>query len=205
MDNNDQLLLDNQLFPVVNLFKYLFQKKYAFLFPYEGFERAGFCNRYIIVGGNGLVRLSVPLAGGRNQKGNFKDVHISYSDNWQVKHWRTLESCYNKSPFFEHYRNDVENFFTSKQKYLFDWNLSILFWLKNVLKFRAEIEIVGTVPEGIEDVRKKWSPRNFQNDETVMRYPQVFEDKVGFKANLSILDMLFNLGPQASEFLKNLS
>src|SRR5437868_1373344 len=101
MSIKDNFLTENQLFPVVYSFKYWFKKKYAFLFPYGGFERSGFCNRYVIAGSNGLIQLSVPLTGGRNQKKNFKDVQISYNDNWPLKHWRTLESCYNKSPFFE--------------------------------------------------------------------------------------------------------
>jgi WbqC-like protein family len=200
-----KIIIENQIFPVVNSFKYLFKKEYACLFPYEGFERAGFCNRYIVAGSNGLVQLSVPLAGGRNQKRNFRDVPISYNDNWQLQHWRTLESCYNKSPFFEYYREDLKNFFAYRQEYLFDLNLSILFWLKSILKFSAEVEIVENVPEGVEDLRNKWSPRNFQKDECLIKYPQVFEEKIGFQKNLSILDLLFNVGPEASELLKKLS
>jgi hypothetical protein len=183
----------------------LFEKTNVYLFSCDRFDKAGFSNRYIIVGSNGLIQLSIPLAGGRNQKELFKDVRISYRENWQLRHWRTLEACYNKSPFFEFYRDDLKQLFFKQEKFLFDWNVAMLLWLKKVLKFPAIITVTKICPEGAEDARGKLKPSNFQDQNFPIRYPQVFEARIGFKKNVSILDLLFNTGRQASEFLKKLS
>jgi WbqC-like protein family len=205
MSSNKDFLIDNHCFPLISSIKCLFVKTNVFLFLCDRIEKAGFSNRYVIIGSSGLIKLSVPIVGGRSQKKYFKDVRISYNENWQVKHWRTLESCYNKSPFFEFYREDVKKFFTKREDFLFDWNLSILLWLKEVLKFPAIITVTENYPEGTEDFRRKSAPSNFQEQEFLIRYPQVFEERVGFIKNVSILDLLFNTGPQASEYLKKLS
>lgn len=171
----------------------------------EDYRKMSFRNRFVVAGSNGIIPLSVPLVMGRNQKLPFKNVRISYQQNWQLMHWRTLTSCYNRSPFFEYYKNDVEAFFAKQWVFLFDWNLAILNWLQKILNFPAEIIVSEQIPEDTEDLREKWLPKNFQKGDLEIRYPQVFESKIGFQKNLSILDLLFNMGPHAANVLNSSS
>lgn len=168
-----------------------------------------FRNRCIVAGSHGLINLSVPVENGRNQKAPFKDVRISYKDGWQKQQWVTLLSCYNKSAFFEFYRDGLEKLFTGKIEFLFDLDLEILQWLKGVLQFTAGIVVLDD-PAFLEhraeitDYRNRWLPKNYDQpalNTFAQRYYQVFEERIGFKQNLSILDLLFNEGPNARNLL----
>ena len=212
--DNLYLVIDLQYFACVNYINNLFKNTHVEIFASGSYKKMSFRNRCIVAGSNGLVGLSVPLENGRDQKALFKDVRISYRDAWQTQHWRTLTSCYNKSAFFEHYRDGVEQFFLKKEPFLFDLNLQILAWLKTVLKFPAEIQVLDgpvevDLQENVTDLRDKWLPKNFQDDfstggesPTPLKYFQVFESRIGFQPNLSILDLLFNEGPNAATLLR---
>jgi len=195
------MVVENQLFPLINWIKFSFSSKYIILLAGEPYKKMSFRNRYVLAGSNGLITLTVPLEKGRNQKVLFKQVRIFKDGKWQLTHWRTITSCYNKTPYFEHYASALEKLFTDKYEFLFEWNFSILQWLKDVLKFPAELIVLDKVPEDAEDFRDKWRPKNFQDDPLVTRYPQIFEARIGFQNNLSILDMLFNVGPNAAKLL----
>lgn len=204
MDSNKMLLTEIQYFPLVNWFKYSFQNKHIKILSCERYRKMSFRNRTPICGSNGLINLSVPLQKGRNQKFIFRDVRIAYTDKWQLNHWRGILSCYSKSPFFEFYQDDLEKIFQRQDIFLFDLNIEILVWLKKVLKFPGEIEVINEEDFKIDpeyDCRDKWLPRNFQEDTHVIKYPQVFEDRIGFQKNVSILDLLFNVGPAAKDLL----
>jgi len=202
MTYNDSIIIENQPFPLITWIKYLFCKKHIVLLSSESYCKMSFRNRFVVSGSNGLIQLSIPLINGRDQKIRFKDVRICYEEKWQLMHWRTIISCYNRSPYLEHYRDELEKFFTNRWEFLFDWNLATLDWLKQVLKFPGELK-VATQPSdmNIEDGRNKWVPKNFQQADLGIRYAQVFEQKIGFQNNLSILDLLFNTGPKARNLL----
>ena len=208
MDFSNCLFIENQYFPIVNWFKYSFGKKYIVLPSCEMYQKMSFRNRTVICGSNGLIHLSVPIEKGRNQKLPFKEVKISYRENWQLNHWRSIVSCYGKSPFFSFYEYELQKFFTGKQVFLFDLNLEIVEWLKGVLKMPAEIVVDdgGLTARGdtkCDNMTNRWLPKNFQEGENEIKYVQVFEDRIGFQPNLSILDLLFNTGVEAGALLKN--
>lgn len=172
----------------------------------ETFQKMSFRNRMVVAGSNGLVHLSVPLEKGRDQRQPLRDVRVSYSLPWQVQHWRTMESCYSRSPFFEYYRDWLEGFYSRKPVFLIDLNREIMGWLAAVLKIPGEWSetadfILQYSPE-ITDLRSRWLPRNFQEQEPSIRYHQVFEDRIGFQPNLSILDLLFCTGPETASLLR---
>ncbi len=210
-NNKSNLLVENQYFPCTNWIKLLFWQTHINITPFEPYRKMSFRNRCVVAGSNGLVSLSVPVENGRNQRVPFKDVRISYRENWQTQHWRTLTACYNNSAFFEFYRDGLEQLFLKKEVFLFDLDICILFWLKKALRLDCKIDILadmGTYDiEGLLDMRDKWLPKNFQDGETqagelAHRYFQVFENKIGFQPNLSVLDLLFNEGPNAHTWLK---
>lgn len=166
-----------------------------------------FRNRCMVAGSNGVVHLSVPLEKGRGQKELMKDVRISHSANWQLQHWRTIESCYSRSPFFEFYRDAVWGLLEKKETFLLDMNMRILEWIKSTLKFPGKLVLTDeyhkSYPPDAIDLRNTMLPKNYQLSGTGMRYTQVFEDRIGFVPNLCILDLLFCCGPNAKTILKD--
>jgi len=155
MNYNASIILDNQSFPIINWINFLFSKKYIILLSGEDYQKMTFRNRYILAGSNGIISLSIPLINGRNQKVCFKEVRIANNEKWQLTHWRTITACYNKSPFFEYYKESLQKFFVQRWEFLFDWNLSVLEWLHAVLKFPGELIVLENSLGEVEDRRNR--------------------------------------------------
>ncbi len=204
---NKELLIESQYFGSVNYINTLFQFSNIEIEQYETYQKMSFRNRCVVVGSNGLVNLSVPLEKGRGQKLAMKDVRISYSENWQKRHLRTIESCYSRAPFFEFYRDGVWKLLGKSQPFLLDLNMGILNWLKTVLKIPANIslstEYQDPVPQNLYDLRNQFLPKNYLDQPTGLQYTQVFEERAGFMPNLCILDLLFCCGPEAKLLMVN--
>jgi hypothetical protein len=170
------------------------------------FKKMSFRNRYVIAASNGLTSLTIPIRGGREQKTVVKQIEIDRTTNWPIKHWRSISSAYRKAPFFPYYEEEVKNLVFNPDDNLFEFNIAIITKLCNTLK----INIFEGFTERIEkektdyDLRDKFLPRNFQEDgdQWAPRYSQVFEDRIGFQPNLSILDLLFCQGPNAKNLLE---
>lgn len=201
------LLVENQLFPSVNYFKNLSICKNLLIELCESYQKMSFRNRYVIYGANGLIHLSVPVAGGREQKKIITEVEIDFADNWHVKHWRAILSSYSKAPFFDYYATAVKGLIFSKVKLLSDYNTDALNWCLATLKMQPEIFFTSDykkIYEDVVDYRNIILPKNFQlRMEHLSKYPQVFEDRFGFQANLSILDLIFNEGPNARHVIES--
>lgn len=199
-------LIEIQFFAPVDVFKILIKEKHIKIEQYERFKKMSFRNRCIILGANGLVSLTVPIEGGREQKALIRDVKIDNSEPWPRTHLRSLVSAYSKAPFFEYYFREIEVLLNSNEKFLFDLNLKIISFLIKSLKINATIELTSECRleySNANDMRNKILPKNFQKDKEHWKpkYFQVFEDKWGFQPNLSILDLLFCEGPNAANLL----
>jgi hypothetical protein len=203
---NKCLIIENQYFGAISYIKILFQFSNIKIEQYESYQKMSFRNRCMVAGSNGVIDLSVPLEKGRGQRELMKDVRISHSANWQVQHWRTIESCYSRAPFFEFYRDGVWQLLEKKEMFLLGLNLRILDWLKTVLKFPGEISLTDAYqkqyPPGTADLRDAVLPKNHREQQPRFMYTQVFEDRTEFIPNLSILDMLFCCGPETQNLLK---
>jgi len=176
--------------------------------PYEPFRKMSFRNRCTLLGPNGPVNLSIPLIGGRGQKREMKEVRISTTERWQIRHWRTLTSCYNHSPWFEYFRDELDILYTRPFTFLMDWNLTCFHWVADKMSIPTPISLLSApLPpdpgSGWDDWRGYLMPATLHgNFPVVHRYPQVFEDRFGFVPHLSILDLLFCMGPSALQTLQ---
>lgn len=207
MNNKTIVVIDNQLFPCFNYIRELSTCKHIKLEKYEGFQKMSFRNRYLIAGANSIMNLTIPVKGGREQKTLITEVRIDNSINWQIKHWRSLTSAYRKAPFFEFYYQEIKKLLFSEEELLFTFNFNILNWLCKTLKINAEIEFTESFIVHYEeeaDYRNYFTPKSFQEN-TINRFPhysQVFEDRLGFQPNLTIIDAIFCEGPNAVDLLK---
>ncbi len=202
-------IVEIQYFTTIDTVKTLIEKKHVRIEQYEHFQKMSFRNRCIISTANGLTLLTVPIKGGREQKALIRDVKINNSEPWQRTHMRTLISAYSKAPFFHYYICDIEILLNSTEKYLFDLNLKILSFIIKVLKIKVSVQLTSEYKlEYLDalDMRNKILPKNFQKDRENWkpRYSQVFEDRLGFQPNLSILDLLFCEGPNAINLLTSI-
>ncbi len=173
---------------------------------YDNFVKQTFRNRCIITGPNGTQVLTVPVEKNAKGKTCMKDVRISDHGNWRHLHWNALESSYGKSPFFEYYADDLHPFFERKWDFLFDYNEEIrqtvcqLLQIESKVTFSSEYLHGEHVADGILDMRPLAEPSVLEQ-QSCAPYYQVFAQRHGFTPNLSILDLLFNLGPEALVYL----
>lgn len=201
------LIIENQCFPCIDYMKKLIVNTHVKIELCESFQKMSFRNRFIISGPNGLQSLTIPIKGGREQKTAIKDVLIDNSTNLKLKHWKSLLSIYSKAPFFEFYEVELRELLFSEEEFLFQFNIKILNWLCNSLKISSIIQFTEDfIVEYKNDVdcRNHFLPRSFQlnSENWKPRYAQVFEDRIGFQPNLSIIDLLFSEGPNSINLLK---
>jgi len=172
------------------------------------FKRSSYRNRMIIAASNGPIQLSIPLIGGRSIKSRYKEVEIDNKSNWQRDHFRTLSTAYGNSPYFMFYRDELEQLFQKKPSLLYEWNLLCLSWVLKKMKIekKLEHELIHENNSSQTSFVDLYSPQNFNGQPTIISvtYNQVFEDKTGFLANLSVLDLLFNEGAHSKQVLLNM-
>ncbi len=169
-------------------------------------------NRCNIVGANGVQALSIPIVKPSGVKCLTKDIEISSHTDWQRLHWHAIRSAYGSTPFFEYYQDDFAPFYEKKHRYLFDLNEELRQLLCRLLQLDTPVSYTDSYKEIFEpnevDLReaihpKKPIPTEWQTL-TSTPYYQVFSQKHGFVADMSIIDLLFNLGTEAPLVLHGL-
>lgn len=170
----------------------------------DNYQKQTYRNRCDIYGANGKLTLTIPVSYTQKNRQRYKDVTISTSENWQVQHLKSLDSAYRMSPFYEFYIDDVMPLFQTEFKYLLDINLKCFEILSECLEINTPFNISKTYAPSENEANdfrhlvnaKKNTPIHFE------KYTQVFTEKHGFLSNLSILDLLFNEGPNAVNYLQ---
>lgn len=205
------ILLELHYFPSIQWFSKFFLHPTVILEQHENYVKRSFRNRAHIASANGLLRLSIPLAKGKNQQQNIRAVRISYEEHWQQKQWTAICSAYGNAPFFEYYIDDFQALFEQKKEFLFEHNLKVLQTIFFVLDFKPPIQLSqGYLTEeyiGMSDFRNKITPKTFDREQDAryqnIPYQQVFAEKNGYLPNLSILDLIFCKGPETLSILEN--
>ena len=199
-------MLSNPLLPTaylapISYYAILLQNPNCSIEMHEHFIKQSIRNRCDIYSANGKLRLSIPKERKGSSKTIIENLKISYKQDWQKQHWYAIESAYNSSPFFEYYKDELKPFFEEKEKYLVNFNskiqnliISMLHQensLKNTMKYFHKGDFL--------DLRNHTWELKKQKE-----YDQVFMEKKGFISNLSILDLLFNIGPESADYLHNI-
>lgn len=169
----------------------------------DNYQKQSYRNRTEIYGANGPMTLTVPVNYTQKNRQLYKEVKIANENNWQQLHLKSLQSAYRMSPFFEYYIDDLIPLFETSFDYILDFNLKCFEVLQDCLQLNitpTHTETFEKVPEGKKDLRSLVS-RNYKTN-TFGRYTQVFSQKHGFISNLSVLDAVFNEGPNIEMYLK---
>lgn len=203
MNSEDSILLDCEYFPNIAWGQYFYKTDKVIIEQHEFFVRNSYRNRCVLMGPNGIVQLSVPLEGGRNQKCLMKDIRISYNEKWQHVHWKTIQSNYRRSPYFEYFEADIHAFFQQEYTYLLDLNLASVHLILKIGKLKRKLPLSDSFsPYNLEfDTRTLFSPKNLKEAFSHKPYIQTFEAKQGFVGNLSLLDLALHTGTGMWDYL----
>ena len=200
------VLLSTTYFGPIQWYQKLYRAEEVFIERCESFQKQTYRNRCIIATTNGLQALTVPVE--RDQGDLISSLRISDHGNWRHLHWNALKSAYGESPFFDYYQDDIRPFFEQRWDHLFDFNEAIREKMCELLDIQPKVNYtemftIEPTANNIINYRSAIRPKhpNPDPDFTPKRYYQVYEQKHGFLPNLSILDLLFNMGPESIFYL----
>ncbi len=208
MKTTQSILLSSTYLGPLEYYAWLIQHNKVYIDKEEHYIKQTYRNRCVIYTANGKQSLTVPVIKVNGNHTKIKDIQISSQQDWQKVHWRSIVSAYNHSPFFLYYRDELEPFYTKTFKYLLDYNhelLEILFYLLDInIKITYTEKFIEKDNYRFIDLRNHFSPKKENPDMVFPAYTQVFEVTHGFIPNLSIIDLLFNEGPNTVEYLKRM-
>ena len=201
-------LLQTTYFGPVQWYQKLKRYDHCVIEQYDSYQKQTYRNRCVIATANGLQALTVPVDHSPLTIDHVqcKDLRISDHNQWRRVHWNALQSAYSESPFFEYYADDIRPFFEQKYEFLIDFNEAIrqkmceLLDIYTSVSYSSGFRVHGS---GFMDFREVIHAKHPQDDPDFQprSYWQVFQHRYGFQPNLSILDLLFCMGPEAVFYL----
>lgn len=209
-------ILSSTFFGPVQWYQKLFRYPEVLIEHCDSYVKQTYRNRCLIATTNGVQALTVPVSVeriaemGRMESETWKEernvCRVSDHGNWRHQHWQALQSAYGDSPFFEYYEDDLRPFFTDRWELLYDYNEAIRQKLCELLDIQPHVAFTqryATTYADCHDFRTTIQPKHAAPDADFQprRYYQVYEQKLGFVPNLSILDLLFNMGPESVFYL----
>lgn len=202
-----QAILSSTYFGPVQWYQKLHRHARCVLERNDNYVKQTYRNRCVIATTSGRQTLTVPIERYDSLKCPMRDIRVSDHGEWRHLHWRALVSAYGESPFFDYYADDIRPFFERRWVYLFDFNLEITHTLCSLLDVRPCITLsdayVSADESVMDDFRDAIRPKHPASDKDFNPRPyyQVYAAKHGFQPNLSVLDLLFNEGPEGIFYL----
>ena len=188
-------LLSTTYFGPVQWYQKLYRADEVQMEQWESFQKQTYRNRCLIATTNGIQALTVPV----ERVPLIRSVRISDHGNWRHLHWNALQSAYGESPFFDYYQDDIRPFFEKRWTFLFDFNEEIRQKMCELIDIQPKVGYTRAFVQNREGIRPKHPVPD--PDFTPRPYYQVYQEKHGFLPNLSILDLLFNMGPESVFYL----
>lgn len=206
------VLFPTAYFPTIDYMAQLSRYDNIAIELHETFPKQTYRNRTAISTGNGILLLTVPTIRPQGNHTTTKDIEISHQEPWHIRHWRAIVSAYNSAPYFLYYRDGIEPILYQPWHHLVDLNDALLKHLLTVLKIRCSItHTQHYTPNSmhahnniVADYRANICSKHPQTYAEHPTYCQVFSSRYGFLPNLSILDLLFNLGPESKGYLQRI-
>lgn len=191
--------------PPIQYFSKLLGERTAYIEAHESYLKQTWRNRCHIAGPDGLVELSIPIVSGAASGCPIREARLSEHGRWRHQHWQAIRSAYGSSAFFEYYADKIAPLYTQKHEYLWDFNLELLQILLSCLDIDTQIALTTSYEKDVpSDFRTAINPKRPEVDPHFLpvSYYQTFSDRHGFLPNLSVLDLLFEMGPEAILVLK---
>ncbi|MCY2687309.1 WbqC family protein [Salinimicrobium sp. TH3] len=189
----------SQFVAMVNAEKIIFENE-------DNYQKQTYRNRMYIYGANGKLLLNIPIkhTGDKSGHQKYRDLKIENDFPWQKQHWKSIETVYRTSPFFEFYEDEFYPLYHQKFDFLMDFNYQSLHLamecLQMELSYQKAREYIKT-PLEVKDARFLIEAKNNQI-QSFEPYNQVFQEKYGYLNDLSIVDLIFNEGPNALNYLQ---
>lgn len=201
-----KILIHPTYFPSISHFVAMAQSEKMVFEMEDNFQKQTNRNRTYIYSPNGIQLLNIPVKHSKEIHQKTKDVKIETDFDWQKQHFKSLEAAYRSSPFFEYFEDDIRPIFEKKHEFLMDLNFEAMQIVSKCLRMKFEYE---TTTEYFQEVDSNVildfrTLADGKKDKSKFEtYNQVFDDKHAFLNNLSVLDLLFNEGKYALDYLKS--
>ncbi len=196
-------LLQTTYFGPIQWYQKLNRYEHCLIEQCDSYQKQTYRNRCIIATANGQQALTVPVEVS-GEKQAVKDVRISDHNQWRRVHWNALQSAYSESPFFDYYADDIRPFYEQRYEYLIDFNEAIRQKVCELIDIHPQVAYTSEyVKQHENDFREVINAKHPKPDShfEARSYWQVFDRKHGFQPNLSILDLLFCMGPESVFYL----
>lgn len=197
------VLLSSAYLPPISFFTAINSGGDVLIEQYDNYCKQTYRNRCRIATSAGIQTLTIPVVKSTSPKQLMKDVRISDHGEWRHQHWNALESAYMNSPFFMYYQDDFRPFYEKKYEFLVDFNTELTLLILKLAGMDKTVNLTesyGKKEQSILDLRQLVNPGQHE-PQACRPYWQVFGQKYGFLANLSAVDLLFNMGPEFPLYL----
>lgn len=199
------VLLSSAYLAPVEYYTKLLAYNRVFIEQHDHYIKQTYRNRCTIAAPDGELALSIPTVKPDTLKCPLRDIRISDHGNWRHLHWNAIESAYNHTPYFEYYKDDFRPFYEKKYEFLADFNEELCRLVCSLIDMQPTVERTTEYrplpSQDEDDFRERIHPKkDFRLEDPAFfpqPYYQVFQERHGFLPNLSIIDLLFNMGPES--------